>query len=100
MTPAPARPPGVEDRAVEKGSHHILIHPAVRELLNLQNVRGQAKPYEVKQLAQLVELITRSKTTTEVGQTLYGVTRQEPGVARLVSVQFRLSSRAVVQRKA
>ena len=38
-----------------EGSHHILIHPAVREPLNLQNVRGQAKPYQVKQLVQLVE---------------------------------------------
>jgi hypothetical protein len=38
-----------------EGSHHILIHPAVREPLNLQNVRGQAKPYQVKQLLQLVE---------------------------------------------
>ena len=38
-----------------EGSHHILIHPAVPEPLNLQNVRGQAKPYQVKQLVQLVE---------------------------------------------
>ena len=38
-----------------EGSHHILIHPAVREPLNLQNVRGQAKQYQVRQLLQLVE---------------------------------------------
>ena len=38
-----------------EGSHHILIHPAVREPLNLQNARGQAKPYQLKQLVQLVE---------------------------------------------
>ena len=38
-----------------EGSHHILIHPAVREPLNLQNVGGQAKPYQVKQLVRLVE---------------------------------------------
>ena len=38
-----------------EGSHHILIHPAVREPLNLQNVRGQAKPYQLRQLVQLVE---------------------------------------------
>ncbi len=25
------------------GSHHIFIHPAVNELVNLQNVNGQAK---------------------------------------------------------
>ncbi len=33
-------------------------------------------------------LITHSKTTMEVAQTLYGVTMQEPGVSRLVSVKF------------
>jgi len=37
------------------GSHHIFVHPAVRELLNLQEVRGKAKPYQVKQLLSLVE---------------------------------------------
>jgi len=25
------------------GSHHIFVHPSVRELLNLQDVRGKAK---------------------------------------------------------
>ncbi len=37
------------------GSHHIFIHPAIPELLNLQNVKGNAKPYQVKQLLQLIE---------------------------------------------
>jgi hypothetical protein len=37
------------------GSHHIFIHPDVRELLNLQEVHGRAKPYQVRQLLQLVE---------------------------------------------
>ena len=37
------------------GSHHIYLHPKVRELLNLQDVGGKAKPYQVKQLMQLVE---------------------------------------------
>lgn len=27
------------------GSHHIFVHSEVPELLNLQDVRGQAKPY-------------------------------------------------------
>jgi hypothetical protein len=31
------------------------VHPAVRELINLQDVHGQAKPYRVRQLLQLVE---------------------------------------------
>ena len=30
------------------GSHHIFVHPGVRELLNLQDVRGKAKPYRVR----------------------------------------------------
>jgi len=32
------------------GSHHIYAHPGVQELLNLQEVGGKAKPYQVKQL--------------------------------------------------
>jgi hypothetical protein len=27
------------------GSHHIFTHPAIPELVNLQEVNGQAKPY-------------------------------------------------------
>ena len=38
-----------------KGSHHILVHPQVRELVNLQNVGGKAKPYQVRQFLRLVE---------------------------------------------
>ena len=37
------------------GSHHIYVHPAVPELVKLQNVKGQAKPYQVRQLLQLIE---------------------------------------------
>lgn len=37
------------------GSHHVFIHPDVRELVNLQEVRGQAKPYQVRQFLRLVE---------------------------------------------
>ncbi len=37
------------------GSHHIFIHKDAPELLNLQNVKGIAKPYQLKQLLQLVE---------------------------------------------
>lgn len=37
------------------GSHHIFVHPDVPELLNLQDVRGQAKPYQVRQFLRLVE---------------------------------------------
>ena len=37
------------------GSHHILVHAVLPELLNLQEVNGQAKAYQVRQLLQLVE---------------------------------------------
>ena len=37
------------------GSHQIYEHPDVREILNLQNVNGQVKPYQVRQFLQLVE---------------------------------------------
>jgi len=37
------------------GSHHIFAHQNVRELVNLQEVEGKAKPYQVKQLLALVE---------------------------------------------
>jgi len=37
------------------GSHHIFVHPSIPELLNLQEVRGQAKPYQIRQLLRLVE---------------------------------------------
>jgi predicted RNA binding protein YcfA (HicA-like mRNA interferase family) len=38
-----------------RGSHHIYEHPGVPEILNLQNVSGQVKPYQVRQFLQLVE---------------------------------------------
>jgi len=37
------------------GSHHIFVHPDVKELVNIQNVRGKAKPYQIRQFLQLVE---------------------------------------------
>ncbi len=37
------------------GSHHILVHPQISELVNLQNVKGKIKPYQLKQLLQLIE---------------------------------------------
>lgn len=37
------------------GSHHIFTHPAVAELVNLQEVSGQAKPYQISQFLRLVE---------------------------------------------
>lgn len=37
------------------GSHHIFIHSALNEVVNLQDVRGQAKPYQIKQFLKLIE---------------------------------------------
>ena len=38
-----------------KGSHFIFIHPQIPELVNLQENKGKAKPYQVRQFLQLVE---------------------------------------------
>ncbi len=37
------------------GSHHIFVHPEIDELLNLQDVKGKAKTYQIKQFLQLIE---------------------------------------------
>jgi len=37
------------------GSHHIFAHPVVPELINLQSVRGEAKPYQIRQFLRFVE---------------------------------------------
>jgi predicted RNA binding protein YcfA (HicA-like mRNA interferase family) len=37
------------------GSHHIFVHSSISELVNLQNVNGQAKPYQVRQFLKLME---------------------------------------------
>lgn len=37
------------------GSHHIYVHPNVHELVNLQDVGGNAKPYQIRQFLELVE---------------------------------------------
>ncbi|MBW1800652.1 MAG: type II toxin-antitoxin system HicA family toxin [Deltaproteobacteria bacterium] len=38
-----------------EGSHHIFSRYDIPELVNLQNVKGQTKPYQVRQLLKLVE---------------------------------------------
>ena len=44
----------------------------------------------VKEMSEQTQfiVITHSKRTMEAAQALYGVTMQEPGVSRLVSVKF------------
>ncbi len=38
-----------------KGSHRIFVREGVKELLNFQDVRGKAKPYQVRQFIKLIE---------------------------------------------
>ena len=37
------------------GSHHIYLRKDVAELVNAQEVRGMAKPYQIRQFLKLVE---------------------------------------------
>ncbi len=36
------------------GSHHIYAHSSVPELVNLQEARGEAKPYQIRQFLRLM----------------------------------------------
>jgi len=38
-----------------KGSHHIFRHKDIPALINVQNFKGQAKPYQIAQFLALVE---------------------------------------------
>ena len=37
------------------GSHHIFTRQDIPELVNLQNLKGQTKPYQMRQFLKLVE---------------------------------------------
>ena len=37
------------------GSHHIFSHPDIPEIVNLQNRKGKAVPYQVRQFLRLIE---------------------------------------------
>jgi predicted RNA binding protein YcfA (HicA-like mRNA interferase family) len=37
------------------GSHHIFVHPDIPELVNLQKVKGEVKPYQIRQFLRLIE---------------------------------------------
>ncbi len=37
------------------GSHHIFDHEDLPEIVNLQNAKGKAKPYQVGQFLELIE---------------------------------------------
>jgi len=36
-------------------SHYIYKRPGVSELINIQNVEGEVKPYQIKQFLTLIE---------------------------------------------
>lgn len=38
-----------------EGSHHIYKNIKIQEIINIQNVKGEAKPYQIKQFLILVE---------------------------------------------
>lgn len=38
-----------------KGGHHIFVHADIPELVNLQEVTGKAKPYQIRQFIKLIE---------------------------------------------
>ena len=42
-------------RARSNGSHNIFKNIFVEEIINVQNVNGEAKPYQIKQFFALVE---------------------------------------------
>ena len=37
-----------------KGSHHIFSKAGIEEIINIQEKSGKAKPYQVKQVRQLI----------------------------------------------
>ncbi len=43
------------EQARVNGSHHIFRHAAVPAMLNLQDVDGEAKPYQIRQFLRLIE---------------------------------------------
>lgn len=50
------------------GSHHVFKHPEVAELVNIQDVRGEAKLYQVRQVVELIEAYDLSLDNAEEGQ--------------------------------
>jgi len=37
------------------GSHNIYKNEKINEIINIQNVKGEAKPYQIKQFLSIVE---------------------------------------------
>ena len=43
------------NRTRGEGSHNIYKNEAVKEIINIQNVNGEAKPYQIRQFFSIVE---------------------------------------------
>ena len=41
-----------------KGSHTVYVRDGIPEILNFQDVKGKAKPYQVRQLLKIIEHYT------------------------------------------
>ena len=39
----------------QEGSHRAFVQTQVVEILNLQPIRGEAKPYQIRQFLRLIE---------------------------------------------
>jgi predicted RNA binding protein YcfA (HicA-like mRNA interferase family) len=37
-----------------KGSHHIFSKENIEEIINIQEIQGKAKPYQVKQVRNII----------------------------------------------
>ena len=37
-----------------KGDHHIFTHPGIEEIVNIQPRKGKAKPYQVRQVREIL----------------------------------------------
>ena len=48
-----------------RGSHHIYTRPDVAEILNLQDKQGKAKPYQIKQVREVILKYRIARLTDE-----------------------------------
>jgi len=46
------------------GSHYIFTHPAWDGILNIQDRKGEAKPYQVRQAVRAIEEVIKCSTDT------------------------------------
>jgi len=58
--------------AIMNRLHNIFVHEALPELLNVQNINGQVKPFQVRQVIQLLykyQLQAQDESTPPTEQT-------------------------------